>query len=160
MPDGEHEVGADEHVDLAEVDLLDVVEVAGGAQHHEQGVAVAFQLGPLVGDDRVLDGQLVQPELLGHGQQLRLGRPVQPDPGHGVRLVAQALVGLGQRRGAVDPPAVPVDGGGDHALLHRRGHGRGPRVHRQLRRRWLPVAVGATAGHAGSGAARGDAAQP
>ena len=66
-----HEVRADEDVDLAELDLLDVVEVAGGAQHDEQGVAVALQLRPLVGDDGVLDRQLVQPELLGDGAELR-----------------------------------------------------------------------------------------
>ena len=94
MADGEHEVRADEDVHLAELDLLDVVEVAGGAQHDEQRVAVALQLRPLVGDDRVLDGELVQAELLGDGQQLRLGRPVQADPGHRARLLAQ-------QRGAV-----------------------------------------------------------
>jgi hypothetical protein len=59
--DGEHEVAADEDVDLAEVDLFDVVEVAGGAQHDEHGVAVAFQFRRLVRDDRVFDGQFVQP---------------------------------------------------------------------------------------------------
>ena len=56
VPDGDDEVGPDEDVELAELDLLDVVEVAGGPQDHEQGVAVALELGPLVGDDRVLDG--------------------------------------------------------------------------------------------------------
>ena len=86
-------------MDLAELDLLDLVQVAGGAQHREQGVAVAFQLGSLVGDDGVLDRQLVQAELLGHGQQLRLGRPVEPDPGHRARLVAQAQGGLGHVKG-------------------------------------------------------------
>ena len=103
VSDGEHEVAADEQVDLAELDLLDVVEVAGGPQHDEERVAVAFQLGPLVGDDRVLDGELVQPELLGHGQQLRLGRPVEADPGHGVGLLAQLLVGLGEGRPGCRP---------------------------------------------------------
>ena len=56
--------GADEHVDLAELDLLDVVDVAGGSEHDEQGVVVAFELGALMGDDRVLDGQRVEPELV------------------------------------------------------------------------------------------------
>ena len=90
VADGEHEVRADEDVDLAELDLLDVVEVGGGAQHDEQRVAVALELGPLVGDDRVLDRELVQAELLGDRQELRLGRPEQPDPGHRAGLVAQA----------------------------------------------------------------------
>jgi hypothetical protein len=146
VADGEHEVGPDEQVDLAELDLLDLVQVAGRPQDHEQGVAVALELGPLVGDDGVLDGQLVQAELLGHGQQLGLGRPEQPDPGHRARLVAQPPGGLGHGRGAVHAPPAPVDGGGDDALLHRRRRGGGPGLHRHLGRRRLPLAVGA-AGH-------------
>jgi hypothetical protein len=31
VPDGEHEVRAGEQVDLAEVDLFDLIQVAGGA---------------------------------------------------------------------------------------------------------------------------------
>lgn len=82
VADGDHEVGSDEDVQLAEVDLLGRVQVAGCAQHHEQGVAVAFQLGSLVSLQRVLDRQRVQVELFGDGQQLGLGRPVQADPRH------------------------------------------------------------------------------
>ena len=100
MADGDHEVPADEDVDLAELDLLDVVEVAGRPQDDEQRVAVAFELRPLVGDDRVLDRQLVQVELPRHRGEL-LRRPVQADPSHRPRLVAQphggaphAVVGL------------------------------------------------------------------
>jgi hypothetical protein len=87
MADGEYEVAAHEHMDLAEINLFDGVEVTRGAQHDEQGVAVAFQLRPLMGDDGVLHGQLVQPELPRHGEQLRFRGPVQPDPGHGVGLL-------------------------------------------------------------------------
>ena len=57
VPDGDDEVRADEHVQLAELDLLHIVEVAGRAQHREQGVAVPLQLGPLMRGDRVLNGQ-------------------------------------------------------------------------------------------------------
>jgi hypothetical protein len=128
-------------VDLAELDRLGLVHVASWPQDDEERPVVALQLGPLVGDDGVLDGQLVQAELLGHGQQLGLGRPVQPDPGHRARLVAQAPGGLGHRGRAVDAPAVAVDGGGDDALLHRRGGGGGPGLHRHLGRRWLPLPV-------------------
>src|SRR4029453_9477399 len=67
-----------------------------------------------------------------------------PDPGHRARLVAQAPGGLGHGRGAVDAPPVPVDGGGDDALLHWRGGNGGPGLHRHLRCRWVPLAVGAT----------------
>jgi len=141
MPDGQHEVAADEQVQLPKVDLLHVVEVTGRPQNHEQGVPVAFQLRPLVRDDRVLHGQLVQAELFRHRQQLRLRRPVEPDPHHRVRLLPQPLVGLRQSCRAVDPLAVAVDRGLDHAVLHRGNRGRRPGIHRQLRRRggWLPV---------------------
>ena len=132
-------------MDLAELHLLDVVQVAGGAQDDEQGVAVALQLGPLVGDDGVLDGQLVEAELLGHGQQLGLGRPVEPDPGHGAALVPQVPGRLGDGCGAVDPAAVPVGGRGDHTLLHRLGGGSRTRLHGDLGRRRLPLPVRATA---------------
>ena len=89
VADGEHEVRSDEDVDLAELDLLVLVEVGGRAQHDEQRVAVALELRPLVGDDRVLDRDLVEAELLGDGQELGFGRPEQPDPRHGPGFVAQ-----------------------------------------------------------------------
>ena len=57
--------------------MLDVVD---GLEDGEQGVVVALQLGPLVGVDGVLDGQRVQPELLGDTGEFGLGRLVQPDP--------------------------------------------------------------------------------
>ena len=63
VPYGHHEVGADEHHDLAGGDdlagggQLVVVEVGDGLEHHEQRVAVALDLGPLMGLDRVLDGR-------------------------------------------------------------------------------------------------------
>ncbi len=157
VPDGQHEVRADEHVDLAELDLLDVVEVAGGAQHHEQGVAVAFQLGPLVGDDGVLHRHLVQPELLRDGQELGLGRPVQPDPGHRARLLPQPPRGLRHRGRVLHAPAFAVDGGGDDALLDGRGDRGGPRLHRHLGRRRAPPVVG---GARGTPVGRQDAGTP
>ena len=66
MADRQHEAGADEDVDLAELHLLDVVQVRRGAKDDEERVAVALELRTLVGDDRVLDRELVQAELLGH----------------------------------------------------------------------------------------------
>lgn len=65
MADRDQEVAADEDVQLAEVDLLLGVEVAGGAQDDEERLAVALQLGALMGLQCVLDGQLVQVELRG-----------------------------------------------------------------------------------------------
>lgn len=65
VADGDHEVFPGEHVDLAELDPLGVIEVAGRAQHDEQGGVIALQLRTLMGGDRVLDGQRVQFELAG-----------------------------------------------------------------------------------------------
>ena len=62
---GQHEVGPDEDVHLAELDLFDLVDVARRTQHDEQDVVVPLDLRALVGDDRVLDRELVQPELFG-----------------------------------------------------------------------------------------------
>ncbi len=59
MPDGDGEVRSDEHVDFPELDLLRRVEVAGGSQHNELDVAVAFQFRPLVAGERVLDREVV-----------------------------------------------------------------------------------------------------
>ena len=76
-------------MDLAELDLLGLVEVARRAQDDEQGVAVALELRPLVGDDGVLDGELVQLELRGERGDLVLVRPVEADPGHPVGLLVE-----------------------------------------------------------------------
>ena len=81
MADREDEVRSDEDVDLAELDLLLLVQVRGGPEDDEQRVAVALQLWPLVRDDRVLDRELVQAELLGDGPELRVGGSEQADPG-------------------------------------------------------------------------------
>ena len=64
LADGDHELIADEHADLAEVDLLGLLVVARGAEHDERlraGV-VLLDLGPQVQRLRVLDGEVVQPE--------------------------------------------------------------------------------------------------
>ena len=78
----QHVVGADEDVDLAHVHLagaergsaLDRLQL-DQLQHGEQRVAVLLDLRPLVAVTRVLDRELVQPELLLHGSEL-LGRGV------------------------------------------------------------------------------------
>ena len=81
MADRDHELRPGEDVHLAELDRLGLVDVARGAQDEEQRVAVALELGPLVGDDRVLDRQLVQVELARDGRELLARRAVEPDPG-------------------------------------------------------------------------------
>jgi hypothetical protein len=80
VTDGEHEVAPREHVDLTELYRLTLVDVVGRFEHHEESLSVALYLGTLVGLDRVLDRQRVQPELLGHGGEFLLGGLVEPDP--------------------------------------------------------------------------------
>ena len=97
VPDRDDEVLAEEHVQLAELDLLEFVHVPGRAEHHEQGVAVAFEFRPLVCGDRVLDGERVQIELAARARSAPSLGPVEPDPRETVALFVQALVRVGQR---------------------------------------------------------------
>jgi len=91
--DGDHEIDADEQVQLPAPHPLDVIEVPRREQHHEQGRTVPLQRGPLMRRNRVLHRQLVQLELGGHRPDLRHVGPVQPDPGQPV-AVPQHLVGF------------------------------------------------------------------
>lgn len=52
-------------MELRELDVLDVVDVAGGAHHQEQHVSVALELRPLVGVLEVLHEQRMQLPRLG-----------------------------------------------------------------------------------------------
>ena len=74
-------VGArDEEHDLAELDLLLGVVVAGGAQDDEVGVVVVLELRPLVGAVGVLERELVQVEALADVAQLLHRRLEQAEP--------------------------------------------------------------------------------
>jgi hypothetical protein len=117
VSDCDHEVGTDEHVQLAELHFLHIIEVPGRAQHREQCVAVPLQLGTLMRGDRVVNRQAVQLELARHRPELVDIGPVQPDPRHALPL-AQQLVGLLQARRVGRPPTVNVDG----VLDQRHGH--------------------------------------
>ncbi|GAA2924572.1 hypothetical protein GCM10020221_20640 [Streptomyces thioluteus] len=60
-----------------------VLDIVDGLEDREQRVVVALQLGPLVGVDRVLHGQRVQPELPGDACELLLRgscSPIQANP--------------------------------------------------------------------------------
>jgi len=108
VADRDHELGADEEHDLAELDGVVGVDVAGGLEDREQGVVVDLELGPLVGVDGVLDGQLVQVELAPDRVELRLVRLVKPDPDKGV-VGVPGLVRLVQGHLARPALAVLVD---------------------------------------------------
>jgi hypothetical protein len=125
------EVGPREDVQLAELDGLGLVDVAGGAQHAEQGLAVPLQLRPLVRVDGVLDRQLVKPELVGQARELLLGGGDEPDPRDAARAPARVAEGGGVC-GRLDGHAVAVDGAADdHApTLPRSGARRNPQARR------------------------------
>src|SRR5918994_1554329 len=104
-----HEVFSHKEVDLAELDHLLLVQVTGRLEHEEERIAVALQLGPLVGVSRILDRQPVQAELPGDGGELLPRRLVEADPSH-TTPVPDGLIGLleGDRLGG--PAAIHVDG--------------------------------------------------
>ena len=96
VADRDHERAADEDVDLAGLDDLVGVDVAGRLEDHEQRVVVDLELRALVRLDRVLDRQLVKAELPAHRVEL-LGLGLeQPEPHE--RAVTPAC--LARRRGA------------------------------------------------------------
>lgn len=66
----DHEVGADEDVDLAGLDSVVLVDVPECLEDEEQAVVVLLELGSLVRDDRVLDRERVELEGLGDLGQL------------------------------------------------------------------------------------------
>ena len=108
VTDRDDEVRSDEHVQFAEFDPFLVVDVAGRAQHHEQDVVEALELGALVPLEGVFDGQVVQAELCGDGAYFPLRGPVHADPGEAV-VRLHDLVGLVQRLRGRGPAAVHVD---------------------------------------------------
>ena len=132
---GQHEVRPDEDVDLAELDLFGLVEVGRGAQDREERVPVSLELGALVGDDRVLDRDLVEAEPLRDGHELRRRGPEHPDPGHAAGDLGQLARRVVDGLGAPDTAAVHVERGVDDAFLDGCGDVFGPRLHRDLGRR-------------------------
>ena len=100
---------AEEDEDLAELDDLGRVDVAGGLQHDEDHLAVDLELRPLVGVDRVLDRERVQVELALRASRTpprsaRTGRSRRTAPGSW-----RAVVGVLELHLAVAPASVLVD---------------------------------------------------
>ncbi len=85
MAHGDDEVRVDEDQQLADLDHLVGVDVAGGLDDDQQGVAVELDLRPLMSVDRILDRELVQVEL--RRDLLELGgvglEDAEPDEGAG-----------------------------------------------------------------------------
>jgi len=100
-------------VELAELDALDLVDVAGGLEHDEVAAGMAVELRALVAMVRVLDRGRVELELVGDSRELVGGRPVHADPGHAAALARQ--LGDDVERGrVVGAGAVDVDRRVDH----------------------------------------------
>ena len=113
------EVPADEHVDLAGLDRVLLVDVPERLEHEEERVVVALELGTLVGVAGVLDGERVQAERARDEVELVGARVVDADPLEVARVArhpraAQALVGVRAQR----HPLAPVVEGvvDDHGL--------------------------------------------
>jgi hypothetical protein len=96
---------------LAELDAL--VDHLGGAGDDEQAVAVALDLGPLVRLRRIVDGELVEIELLLDDSKLGVGRLEQPDPDE-MALASRPFAALVDAD-VGDLAAVMIDAGADQA---------------------------------------------
>lgn len=114
MPDGDHEIAAEEHHQFAGFhDLVRrgrrlVLDVADCFQHQEQRVVVAFQLGPLMCLQRVLDGQFVQAEGVRDALDLVGIGLVQTDPDETRVPLAHLADRLGVRPAPGQPLAVDI----------------------------------------------------
>src|SRR5919197_752631 len=81
LPDRDHEAGAEEDSDLAEVDLLTRVVVPRRTEDHEPHVLLELlELRTQVERLGVLDGQLVQAEALADLRELLGRRLEEPQP--------------------------------------------------------------------------------
>ena len=88
---------ADEDVRLAERDAaVTVARQLCRTEDDEERVAVLLELRPLVGTERILDGEVVQPERLLQGSEELLVWLLEADPHELVRL-AKDVADLGDR---------------------------------------------------------------
>ena len=114
---------ADEEVDLAGLDGVVLVDVPERLQHQEQAVVVALELGPLVGVERVLDGEGVQAERdRATVLELDLGSgSCRPTQTKSPSSVAPANAARGGRWG--HSPGGPAPRGGRARCRRSRGRG-------------------------------------
>jgi len=95
MADRHHVAGPHEDVRLADLQAPALGVHPGRAQHDEEAAIVELELGPLVRAQRVLDGQVVQPELLLYAAEQGLFRLVEPDPDEGIGVLLEDVADLG-----------------------------------------------------------------
>ena len=97
VADGDHEADAEEEVELAEDHLPVLGVVLGGAVDDEVEVVVRLDLRPLVRVRSVLDGELVQSEVLADVEHQLGGGVVELDPDE-----APAMAGAGGASSSVN----------------------------------------------------------
>ena len=114
---GDDEPVSEEEQDLAELDDVFGLDVAGRLEDEEERIAVDLELRPLMSVNRILDRELVEGELSPHCIELILVRLVQPDPDEGVATLRR-LERLLEREIAVVPKSILVDGAvDDHVAI-------------------------------------------
>jgi hypothetical protein len=112
---GDHEITANENMELAELPLFFRIEIACGPQHCEEGGSVALDLGTLMCPDRVFHREFIQAELLGERGQLLRSGAIEADPGHCARARVECRGHVAERAGRLDAASVLVDGVADQA---------------------------------------------
>ncbi len=115
MADRDHVALADEEAGLAHGNVL--ADELAGLHHDEQGLAIDFELGPLMGAVRILDGEVVQAEVTLELDQHILGRFVEADPDHPPRLGLHLLRIVDVEIG--DPAAILIGGAIDDSAMGR-----------------------------------------
>ena len=108
VTDVENGVWCHEHLDLAELDLLGVVQVLRRLQHEEQGIAVLFQLRTLMSVQGVLDDEIVEVDVHSDLLELGLGRLEEPCPTERVIATRRAPIGRVEPTGSAH--TVDVEG--------------------------------------------------
>ena len=115
VPDRYDVAFPDENMCLAERNLI--VDNLRRARHHEQRVAILFDLRLLMCFRSVFDRQGVQVELGGNTLEQRLVRLVQSDPDDMMRLLRPSTRVLD--RNVRDTQAIGIHARGDHAWIIR-----------------------------------------
>ncbi len=114
---GHQVVASGEQEQFAELDLLPLVDVAGGGDDRQQAVVVALDLRAVVLLAGVVDGQLGQVEGVADRVELGLARHPQAEPAEpgAAPLGGQLLDGVRLQRA----PSLDVPGGVDDHRAHR-----------------------------------------
>ena len=109
VADGDDEPRVDEDHQLADLDHLFGIDVMGGLNHNEEGVAVELHLGALVGLDRILDRKLVEIELAGDLLEL-LRRGLEHTEPDKCPIATSSCAGIIESEVAVEAATILIGG--------------------------------------------------